>query len=269
MKKLVLAVITAMIIMSLCILPAMAEENIAIDKEVYCETETDGATASLEGGFWGAQLLTDGEIIPWDGSQDMQIGWYALTPKATGRDCLLTITVDLEAQYEISSVKLYAMYFLNGAQFPSDYKVLVSENETDWVEIGSESGLSGTHDINTPFVYEKAAKGRYVQISITRFAEAVQDNDWYYAGIKEIEIYGTKVFVPTPEPTEAPTQAPTQEPTQEPAAETAAPTEAPQNAGKEAKEGGSSVNTVIVIIAAVVIVAALAVIIVSVKKKKK
>lgn len=190
MKKIISAILAVMIIMSMCIIPAMAEEkNVALDKDVYCESEVPGAVASLEGGFWGAMLLTDGEKVAWSGASDEPIGWYGCLPLSTGGEGDITITIDLEKNYDISVVKVYPMGFLDGANMPSDYKVLVSKDETNWTEIGSETGLTGKHSIYEPFNYETKSTCRYVQIYITK-TSGVADTSYYYAGIKEIEVYG-------------------------------------------------------------------------------
>lgn len=267
MKKIIFTIVTAMLLISLCVVSYAAEgENICLEKDVYCESEDEGVIASMEdNNFWSAAFLTDGDILEaWNTGDSGPIAWYGAVPTSSAPDCCINIEIDLDGKYEVTCVKLYPTVFLNGANMPADYTVALSENDTDWTVIGSETGLSGNHPFDQPFVYEcEKTAAKFIRIQVTKVS-SVADANYAYAGIAEIEAFGEKVFVPTAEPTEAPTEAPA---TEVPATEVPA-TEVPATKAPGKTEKKSNVLPIIIVAAAVIVAAVIAIIVISKKKKK-
>ncbi|NLN03282.1 MAG: discoidin domain-containing protein [Clostridiaceae bacterium] len=261
MKKIICFVAALMILASIAVVPAMAEEeNVALYKYVYCESDDPNTNPSMEGlAFFSADYLTDGEAPVWDGvSQDTPLCWYGAS--AT-QDTHITITVDLENLYALKKIVLVPTSFLNGMNMPTDFKVLVSKDESDWVTVGEVTGRSGATSEN--FVYEFEEEARFIMVSITKMS-SVKDDNFYYSGIAEIEAYGDLLTTPSPEPTEEPQETPAGEATEAPSETTPAATD---DKSDEKDDKKSDFPVVPVAIAAVAVVA-IVVVVVIVKKKK-
>ena len=115
MKKMFCFAVALMILVSIAVVPAMAEEeNVALYKYVYCESDDPGANPSLEGiAFFSADFLTDGDAPEWDGvSQDTPLCWYGDQQLKIH----ITITVDLEN----SLSKIVLVLVFNGMNMPTD-----------------------------------------------------------------------------------------------------------------------------------------------------
>ena len=97
---------------------------------------------------------------------------------------------------------------------PTDFKVLVSKDESDWVTVAEVNGRTGATSEN--FIYEfEEEEARYIMVSITKMSP-VKDDSFYYSGIAELEAYGDLLSTPTAEPTEVPQETPADETTEEP-----------------------------------------------------
>lgn len=261
MKKMFCFAVALMILVSIAVVPAMAEEeNVALYKYVYCESDDPNTNPSMEGlAFFSADYLTDGEAPVWDGvSQDTPLCWYGAS--AT-QDTHITITVDLENLYALKKIVLVPTSFLNGMNMPTDFKVLVSKDESDWVTVAEVNGRTGATSEN--FIYEfEEEEARYIMVSITKMSP-VKDDSFYYSGIAELEAYGDLLSTPTAEPTEVPQETPADETTEEPS-ETPAATK--DNTDKEDNKKSDFPVVPVAIAAAAVVV--IAVVVVIVKKKK-
>ncbi len=193
MKKMFSFVIALIVIASLTIVPAMAEDtNLALGKTAVCEAPEATNVASLEGNvFFSYTYLTDGEVPVWDGVSAVPICWYGA---AVTQDAVITITIDLESIYALKQVALAPAGFLEGQNMPSDYEVLVSKDNSQWTKVGEESGITGAQ--SQKFVYNTTEEARYVKISITKVS-SVQDANYYYVGLGEIEVLGGPVTEPS------------------------------------------------------------------------
>lgn len=192
MKKM-FSIIMALIIMSVfSLMPATAANtNLALGKTAVCESPDPGVVASNEGlVFFSSAYLTDGDIPIWDGASAVPICWYGGSPT---RDTTLTITIDLEDTYAINQIALAPASFLDGQNFPSDYQVHVSKDNSTWVKIGEESDLSGVRTAKS--VHNTTQDARYVRVTITKMS-TVADASFYYAGIAEIEVFGGPIENP-------------------------------------------------------------------------
>lgn len=263
MKKLICLITVLMIFVSFATVPALADngENIALDKEAECEAEDPETVASNEGlVFFSSAFLTDGDIPEaWDGS-DMPLCWYG---GAKTRDAEITITIDLEGIYAINKIIVYPTVFLNGQNMPSDYKVLVSKDKSDWKQVGEEVGLAGEQ--TNPFVYETNEEGQYIRILITKMS-IVADAFYFYAGIAEIEAYGDLIAAPTKAPTAEPTATPV--PSENTPGPTASTTNSTTTDTPDGDTKDSEFPVVPVAIACAAAVVVVAVIVFIVKKKK-
>jgi hypothetical protein len=298
MKKILIFAVAAIILISSGVLNIFAEEtigaaqipenatNLALECEAVCEIgDVDTYpedNPSLENPAWfTAHNLTDGihntDIPTASIPTDLELSWYGASKK---QDTDIYITIELDRLSDVYCVKLVPTAFLNGCSLPSSFTVNLSENGSDWVQIGEESGITengGTLHTET-FEYYTNMRAMYVMVHVTR-ASGVHDQNYYYSGIDEIEAWGVAVPKPTAAPTEEPVA--TEEPaaTDEPAKTdegdaTAAPVateKSGENSGNnDEKKAGLSTPAIIGIIAgAVAVIAVICVVIALAKKKKK
>ena len=203
----------------------------------------------------------------------MPLGWYVGTPK---RETSVYAMIDLEGLYDVSAIRIIPMNFLKGANMPSDYEIMISENGSDWVTVASEAGISERQTpILDPFTYAVNQKAAYVMFHITK-ASTVTDGT-FYSGIDEVEVFGVEI-PKTPKPTEQATEAPATDvpadnKTDKPADATAdnAATDKgnsdSQNKGVEEKK--ANIGLIIGICAGVLVIAGAVIGIIAAKKKKK
>ena len=278
MKK-VLILICALLVMMLGVTAVNAEEaqeakleNVALDKTVYAKTEVAGDVASLEGTAWfSAAWITDGEVPVWGGPEDQEthICWYGGSVK---QDTDIMLYIELEDDYDITEVRLYPTTFLDGANMPSVYEIVISDDGDEWTVVAKEEGIVAGQTYSEPFVYQVNQRAAYVGVHVLK-ASSVKDQNYYYSGLGEVEVIAA-VMPKTPRPTAEPTEPPA-EATDAPADVTDAPadvTDAPAGATEKAAEtdeGNSNTGLIIGIVAGVVVVAAVIAGIIIAKNKKK
>jgi hypothetical protein len=285
MKKVIIAVLTAALVLSFGALSLGAEEaasanvtNVAFEKEVGAYCDKEGDVAALDSVFFKTEYLTDGEAPPFDNVEyadpDTHICWYGGSKEP---ETDITLIVDLDGVFDLTCVRLIPTPFLNGQNMPSDYEVGVSMDGDNWTIIGSEQGLTDVHTVHAdPFEYPTTERAAYVMVHITK-ASCVADPNYHYSGIAAIEAMGAEV-PKTPKPTKEATPEPTQDAATEQApAATDAPavTDAPKddagnNDNKDNTEKKDNKTTRIIVgaVAAAVIVAGVVVAILAGKKKK-
>ena len=184
MKKLVSIILAVALLTALFAVASFAEEtNLAFGKNV--ETAISEGNANLDLGFWDKNYLTDGKVpeFPGDVDQD-RLGWYAGSPT---QDTYLTVSMDLGALCDVSRVVLIGQKFLEGQNVPEDFEVHLSTDASNWTKIGGETGRQGVCESIT---YETSMEARFLLITITKMSNIADENN-YYAGFGEIEVYGT------------------------------------------------------------------------------
>ncbi len=160
--------------------------NIALNKPVYSSISTvpaGGACFNSNNEFWNINYINDGSATLFVGTSE-PLGWYAAsaTPDVESR-----IIIDLEGQYAVNRVELLSMGFNNSA-FPNTYQVLASADGITWYKIGQEEGVAANFFTKrSSFAADVTA--RYIQIYVTKFNLV----DVYYAGLGEVEVFGSLV----------------------------------------------------------------------------
>ena len=304
MKKMIVFVIAAVLLLSTCIFMTSAEEaaaipenakNLAFECEAFCEIgDVDAYPADVADfvlpAWFTAVNLTDGihntDVPQQDIPSDMALCWYGASKK---QDTDIYITIELDRLSDIYCVKIVPTDFLKGMNMPSSYTVNLSEDGDNWVQIGEEKGLSDAGNVpyTEPFVYNTEMRARYVMVHITK-ASGVKDPTYSYSGIDEIEAWGVEVPKATAAPTEEPvaTDAPkvTDEPAQTEAGNaTAAPAATEKSDGNESgnkdnddgntseeKKSGLGTGAIVgIVIGAVAVIAIICAVVLLSKKKKK
>ena len=280
MKKVIIAVLTAALVLSFGALSLGAEEaasanvtNVALEKEVEAICDKEGDVAALDMVFFKTEYLTDGEAPPYDGAEyadpDTHICWYGGSKEP---ETDITLIVDLDGVFDLTCVRLIPTPFLSGQNMPSDYEVGVSMDGENWTIIGSEQGITDVHTVHAdPFEYPTTERAAYVMVHITK-ASCVADTNYHYSGIAEIEAMGVEV-PKTPKPTKEATPEPTQAATEQAPEATDAPavTDAPKDDTKDndaEKKDNKTLWIVIGAVAAVVVIAGVIAAVVAGKKKK-
>ncbi len=255
--------------------------NVALEKEIEVSFDDDYNGTLFENTWFTVNNITDGIVsdVPLsDIPTDMPLGWYVGTPK---RETSVYAMIDLEGLYDVSAIRIIPMNFLKGANMPSDYEIMISENGSDWVTVASETGISERQTpILDPFTYAVNQKAAYVMFHITK-ASTVTDGT-FYSGIDEVEVFGVEI-PKTPKPTEQATEAPvaTEAPatdvpddnkTDKPAdatADNAATDKGNSNGQNKGEEKKANIGLIIGICAGVLVIAGAVIGIIAAKKKKK
>ena len=254
MKKMIVFVVAAVLLLTSCIFMTSAEEaaaipenakNLAFECEAFCEIgdveEYPNDLASLENPPWfTAANLTDGEytVMPDPIPADIPICWYGGSKK---QETDIYITIELDRLSDVYCVKIVPTDFLKGMNMPSSYTVNLSEDGDNWVQIGEENGLTDSHiAYSKPFEYYTTMRARYVMVHVTK-ASVVADENYHYSGIDEIEVWGVELPKATAAPTEEPVATDAPKVTDEPAqTEAGNATTAP--AATEKSDGNESGN---------------------------
>ncbi len=188
MKKLVCLILSAALIFALCITGAGAveETNVAFGKYVSGEVNGQG-NIEVTLGFWALEYLTDGLVPEYPGDNQDRLGWYA---GAYVREVDMTVTIDLDGDYDCSRIYLYPQKFLEGTNFPSSYTVEISDDGENWTVVGQEEDLDGARSEPMAYGFE-STKISYVKLHVTLLS-SVADGNAFYAGLGEIEVYGVE-----------------------------------------------------------------------------
>ncbi len=167
------------------------DDLVSVGKPVHASLSTvpaGGGALISDNAFWNVNFVVDGSAYVFDGATTVPLGIYLST---TTEDVDAKIYIDLQGVYKLNEVVLRPMGF-NNIAFPQQYKVLVSETGDTWTEIGSESGVYlNTWAHLAMFATDKQA--RYILVQIEKFNLLNDGGGIYYAGLGEIEAYGTKV----------------------------------------------------------------------------
>ena len=174
MKKILSVLIVAVMLLSLCYIPAYAAtgENLALNKPVHASSEYGGA--------YIATAVNDGKM-----STSWSEGSVRLQPKdEEGNDW---IQIDLGSRYDITSMIAYSRSDVNSASERMNWIYQVSETadfaEKTVIGIKKSAGTAGSGYEAKPI---EPATGRYVRVAC----------DQYFV-IAEIEVYGTPAAVVT------------------------------------------------------------------------
>lgn len=170
---------------------AFAGENVALGKYVY-------ADQSMEAGFFGAQMLTDGKLVPFFEQTD-PLGWTAgVGDFFHEQDQEIWVFIELEGKFEVGRVDVYPQLFLDGAGMPSSFTILTGMNmEKDQmtpvasVENINESAADQTTD---PTVLTFApVVCKFIAFRVDRASWLQEADGSYLSEVGEIEVFGKVV----------------------------------------------------------------------------
>src|SRR3990172_10343865 len=137
----------------------------------------------------GTVELTDGNVTG-DTYGAENVGW--LSNGILGGNGLLEFTMDLEAEYSLSSVRFYIMSDGGGVVGPETLVVSGSTNGTDFTQIGSFSVAGGDWDVSagTRWSNDLSVSGsyRYVRFYMVGYQPDGGYKNWSF--IREAEVYG-------------------------------------------------------------------------------
>ncbi len=216
-----IAVAALVLALTLAALPVVisAEEgteltNVALGKSVYTDNTFDAPE-----GFFAASQITDGRYNEKFVATE-PLGWH-INPAQIGgttEDNPLTIDIDLDGWYEISSVTLIPMYFYETTStLPRAFDIQVTTDGTNWTTVQSDSDVDVLWGEDVRLTYEfEAVKATQVRLNITE--ESAFNGG--YTTLGEMEVYG--VSVEAPETTAPETTAPETTAAETTAAETTA-----------------------------------------------
>lgn len=164
--------------------------NVALNKEVT-------ADVSMEASFFGAAMLTDGLVVPFE-SQTDPLGWTSGVgnPIFLQRDQEIWIYIDLDGKYEIGRVNVYPQLFLDGAGFPSSFTFFAGMSMGDLAPVASVEGVnesaadSFTHPVSMDFAPTQA---QIVALRIDRASWLQEGDGSFLSEIGEIEVFGKLV----------------------------------------------------------------------------
>lgn len=168
-----------------------AIENVALGKYVY-------ADQSMEAGFFGAQMLTDGQLVPFVEQTD-PLGWTAgVGDFFHVQDQEIWVFIELGGKYEVGRVDVYPQLFLDGAGMPSSFTILTGmEMDKDKmtpvasVENINESPADQTTD---PTVLTFApVVCKFVAFRVDRASYLQEADGSYLSEVGEIEVFGKEI----------------------------------------------------------------------------
>ena len=188
MKKIISILLALAFVLALCTIPSFAAKtNIALEKDV--ETwDAGGANDNFNMPDWfQKENLVDGRLDAFDGNTSnlaQSLAWYTA---GNTRDVDITATVDLDGTFNIGEVKLFPTKFLDGYPTPSTFTVEISEDGSEWTEIGGETELP-YNTYTEPFIYDGQGKAAsYIRVHIFKESEVFDSN--YFGGFGELEVY--------------------------------------------------------------------------------
>ncbi len=171
--KRLLSVLLA-VVMLLGMVPAAvaAEEGGAVANLAAGQAVT-ATTSESGGGLYSPAFLTDGKFG--DYPTDQHLGW-CVTKEGSA-------TVKLEAESELTEIKLYPCVFESGKWFPSAFTVSVSTDGETWTQVGQKTDIPAGGEVHSiPLEHIKAA---YVKVDVVP-----RTMDATYGQISELEVYG-------------------------------------------------------------------------------
>ena len=162
-------------------------ENVALNKPVYAEIYAPPSEfcAISDNVYWQNQFINDGQAPVFEGLE-VPLGWYVYT---NGPDVDARAYIDLQGVYDVKEVKMTSMGF-NVYSYPNTYKVLASMDGVNWTEIGGESGVPYTTVWGQSKTFDTDIQARYICFNVTKLN--ISEDGGYYAGVGELEVFGTK-----------------------------------------------------------------------------
>jgi LPXTG-motif cell wall-anchored protein len=189
MKRLLgIAVAVVMLFTLVIVVPASAEEeNVALGKPVL-ETLNGGIPGDAN--YWRAEYLTDG--VAQDTTNGNALGWIFASPVYAGLDVDASAYIDLGAVYSVDSVVVVPMQWVADTTYPGAYEIYVSTDFANWTKVAEAAPRAASTGANDVYNFG-AVEAQYVRFRATRQSGAWADASFYYFGVGEIEVYGTKV----------------------------------------------------------------------------
>ncbi|MDD2269586.1 MAG: discoidin domain-containing protein [Eubacteriales bacterium] len=180
-KALFLAILSCILLLSLCFTTIAAETNVAEGATYTYDKKTPVAS---NGGDPDSTKLTDAVFAEanslWDGQ------WVVFESKEGNTDS--SILIDLGAAFDISKISFKMLIdSQSGASLPVTLKVAIGASSSSLTEVASESyeWVDGTDAKDFTKTLDSAVSARYIKLSITG-----RDYGWNtYFGFDEVMVY--------------------------------------------------------------------------------
>lgn len=242
--------------------------NLALNKVVSSRNTYEDGT------YFSLSFLTDG--VHEDISVNSHQGWSVDPYSRLDRDAVVDLTLDLDAVYRITSVKLRPCLYNQGNSMPEDFEIQLSRDGKEFVTVKTVEGLMLEEALDQTYTVD-AVEARYIRIHITKHSAVIDvGQGGALSQIGEIEVYGKDIDEPptAESATETETTAPetktetasetthtdessADSTTAETAAVTAGGTAETATGGTGSKSGcGSAIGGVIAVLALVVLAGA-------------
>jgi len=153
--------------------------NLAFQKPVTSSSDLSIPTA------WGSSRVVDGI----NKSTNDYKGWSSNSNVTVNHT--ESITVDLGKNYNINQVNLFPVYdgANTGIQFPIDFNIQVSTNNTTWTTVASRTGYAQPAN-EAQGISVGSQTARYVKVTGTKLRPNPNEYNYYRMQIGEIEVYG-------------------------------------------------------------------------------
>ena len=138
--------------------------NLALNKVVSSRNTYEDGT------YFSLSFLTDG--VHEDISVNSHQGWSVDPYSRLDRDAVVDLTLDLDAVYRITSVKLRPCLYNQGNSMPEDFEIQLSRDGKEFVTVKTVEGLMLEEALDQPYTVD-AVEARYIRIHITKHSAVI------------------------------------------------------------------------------------------------
>lgn len=147
---------------------------------------------------WEVGRLTDGQRT----SSDTAPGYSSATAHATP-DNAEWVRIDLGTSSPLGRVLLYPRTAragegpeLTGRNYPSDFRVEVSDDASSWTTVGTFTGQQAGNGLPRTYYLDEGAAGRYVRVFVTRLGQGAPDEQGSSSGGHRLQLAEAEVYAP-------------------------------------------------------------------------
>ena len=209
--------------------------NLALNKVVSSRNTYEDGT------YFSLSFLTDG--VHEDISVNSHQGWSVDPYSRLDRDAVVDLTLDLDAVYRITSVKLRPCLYNQGNSMPEDFEIQLSRDGKEFVTVKTVEGLMLEEALDQTYTVD-AVEARYIRIHITKHSAVIDAGQGgALSQIGEIEVYGKDIDEPPTAESATETEATAPETKPETASETASETKSETTHTDESSADSTTAET--------------------------